>query len=124
MVHALPAASSNSAGNPRGGGIPEGWSAPTGGLSAANPFASFSVVIGDEKPDLPRNSAVLASAPAADRKQPFTSLDQIPSDWFQRTSGVAISTRRQCVCWISWLRQCWMVAPGPITLLKSWCVGC
>ena len=83
MVHALPAASSNSAGNPQGGGIPEGWSAPTGGLSAANPFASFSVVIGDEKPDVPRNSAVLASAPAADKKQPFTSLDQIPSDWFQ-----------------------------------------
>ena len=83
MVHALPAASSNSAGNSQAGGIPDGWSAPTGGLSAANPFASFSVVIGDEKPDLPRNSAVLASAPAADKKQPFTSLDQIPSDWFQ-----------------------------------------
>ena len=83
MVHALPAASSNSAGNSQAGGIPDGWSAPTGGPSAANPFASFSVVIGDEKPDLPRNSAVLASAPAADKKQPFTSLDQIPSDWFQ-----------------------------------------
>ena len=83
MVHALPAASSNSAGNSQAGGIPDGWSAPTGGLSAANPFASFSVVIGDERPDLPRNSAVLASAPAADKKQPFTSLDQIPSDWFQ-----------------------------------------
>ena len=31
---------------------------------------------------MPKNSAVLASAPGADKKQPFTTLDQIPSDWF------------------------------------------
>ena len=51
MVHALPAASSTSAGNDQAqgqGNIPAGWSAPSGSLSAANPFASFSVVIANE----------------------------------------------------------------------------
>ena len=64
------------------GNVPAGWSAPSGSLSAANPFASFSVVIANEQNQVPKNSAVLASAPAADKKQPFTTLDQIPSDWF------------------------------------------
>ena len=39
-------------------------------------------MIANEQNQVPKNSAVLASAPAADKKQPFTPLDQIPSDWF------------------------------------------
>ena len=77
MVHSLPAASS------QGGGPPDGWRAPSG-AAMNNPFAAFSVEIGSAEVvrSRPIQEKVLSLSKPAGDKPRFSSLDEVPKDWF------------------------------------------
>ena len=82
MVHSLPASSSQQ------GGPPENWRAPSG-AAMSNPFAAFSVEIGSATVKSAANDRVLSLAkPAGDRPR-FSSLDDIPKDWFHLVENEA-----------------------------------
>ena len=77
MVHSLPAASS------QGSGPPDGWRAPSG-AAMNNPFAAFSVEIGSAEVvrSRPIQEKVLSLSKPAGDKPRFSSLDEVPKDWF------------------------------------------
>ena len=86
MVHALPAASSTSAGNDQAqgqGNVPAAWLERTvGQFVGGESFCEFFGGDCERAEPGAEEQRGAASAPAADKKQPFTTLDQIPSDWF------------------------------------------
>lgn len=82
MVHSLPASSAQSSGGGQGG-APEGWKAPSG-VAMSNPFAAFSVEIGSVevvKAQANQVKTLSLSKPAGDKPR-FSSLDEVPKDWF------------------------------------------
>eukprot|EP00435_Cladocopium_sp_Y103_P061782 s612_g23.t1 len=81
MSHSLPVTNTGTAST--SGGVPPGWSAPSGG-GLANPFHAFTVVAVKEPAAA---ASVFAAAARPDgveaKKGCFTDLDRLPKDWWQ-----------------------------------------
>ena len=89
MSHSLPVTTTTGTASTSGGGVPQGWNAPSGsGLS--NPFHAFTVVACGPTLDAVKEPAAAAGVFAAaarpdgveGKKGCFTDLDRLPKDWW------------------------------------------
>jgi len=90
MSHSLPTSTSAGASAGSNNSLPSGWSAPSG-AGLANPFAAFTVVTCGPNDPAPKPAVAAAVLAAATRPEQnpkskadvFTSLDQLPKDWWK-----------------------------------------
>ena len=90
MSHALVATNTGAVGADTSG-VPAGWGAPSGSSALKNPFGAFIVVTCGPGQDAVKSPSIGASVitastrPSPDgkgRQEVFTSLDQLPKDWW------------------------------------------
>ena len=82
MIHSLPATSSSAP--PSQGALPTSWGAPSG-AAMSNPFAAFSVLVGDPSQISQEQKTVgvlSLDQPAGGATPRLFSLDELPQDWF------------------------------------------